>query len=118
MRGSRRDIEHLRLVEDFLPEVWAQIHSCAQARFPTEHLRQFPLQGEERQSWCMPGFELHQNVYIAFGRKIIAQHRSEKRQPANMVATAEIGNLVFRYVNLRTPSRMLAVGQNVAGALH
>lgn len=60
----------------------------------------------------MAGFELHQHVHIAVGTEILAQYRAEQGKLPNMMAPAEIGDLVFGSVNLGFIHNFVALKKN------
>jgi len=41
----------------------------------------------------MTGLELHENVDIALGTKVVPQDRAEEREPPDVIAPAEFGEL-------------------------
>jgi len=61
-----------------------------EVHFTTQQLGQLPFHtGHADQSHASVGLELDQHVHIAVWTKVVAKHRSEQREPANMVALTE-----------------------------
>lgn len=62
-----------------VPEVSAQILRRSKVYLPTEQSRKFLLHsGETEESWSVPCFELHQQVYVTVRPKVLAQNRAKK----------------------------------------
>src|SRR5215510_8977890 len=110
--GSCRGIEHLRLVEDFMPEIQTPILRCVQVCLSAENLRQLSLHCEDGQAWRLSGLKLHQHVHVASGREVIAQHRAEERQLANVMAPAKRGDFFSWDLDLR-PHLQASTGTNL-----
>jgi len=66
----------------------------------TEYFGKFYFHAKERKPGDVLGFKLDQHIYIAIGAKIVPQDRSEKRELADVMALAEIRNLILGYSDL------------------
>ena len=60
-----------------------------------QQVAQFSLHGDEFQPRNMSGLELHEDVHVALIGEVVAEHRSEERQAADVVASAELRYLIL-----------------------
>jgi hypothetical protein len=67
---------------------------CMQIHSLSEKLAQFPLDRKEGQSWNKLRLKLNENIYIALGREIAAQNRTEQGKSAHMMSSAELGEFL------------------------
>ncbi len=87
---SRCDIQRFSASQDLIAE--SRIESLRRHQVdttPVQQLRQLPLDADKPETWHMTGLELHQNVDVAVGAKVLAKDRPEERQPADVVPPAE-----------------------------
>ncbi len=83
----------------------------------TEKLAQFPLDRKERQPRNKPRLKLDENIYIALGREIAAQDRSEQGEPADMVPSAKLGEFLAVNRDLGNGSHKRTPAKNGAGLI-
>ncbi len=87
---SRGDIERFSGAQDLIPNAGVQ-------KFGRHHVdavalqepRQFALNAHEAQAWHVAGLEFHQHVNIALWTEIVAKHRTEQREPPDVMPSAE-----------------------------
>src|SRR5882724_243128 len=81
-----------RLLQDFLPEIPAQVARCTEVNFESGQLAQLPFHaGHVQQSDARPGLELHQQVQVAVLAKVIdpvSQNGAEGLEVADGILTA------------------------------
>src|SRR2546423_1759037 len=90
---SRLLILRLRFRQHSFADVRTHELRRIQVNPPTEDFRKLLLYREERKPRHAPRLELDQHVHVAVGTKVIAQHRAEEGQPADVVLSAEVGDL-------------------------
>ena len=90
---------HLRLRQYAFSEIPTEACGRIQVDPSTKQICQFILHGDEVEAGRATRLELDKHVYVGLGAEIVAQHRTEQRQPADVMATAELGNLLTRYRN-------------------
>src|SRR3990170_7555660 len=97
-RGSRRGIVHLCLCQNFFTKVFTQASGGIHIHFlPAEKPRKFLFHVVQvEQSHPGAWLELNQHIDIAFGCEVVAQHRAEERELANMMALTEGRQLLPR----------------------
>ena len=64
-----------------------------------KHLGQFSLHGDELETGDIFWLELDEDVHIAPVGEILADHGSEERQAADVVASTECGDLAVMHLN-------------------
>src|SRR5436853_5549424 len=76
-----------RLLQDFVPEVPAQVARCTEVYFESDQLAELPFHaGHVQQSDARPGLELHKQVQVAVLPKVIdpvSQNRAEGPEVAD-----------------------------------
>src|SRR5213078_4312708 len=88
-------INSFRLGKDFGLQPRAEESRRIQIHTPPQKFGKFILHAKKVQPRCLSRSKLDQHIDIAVGAKIVAQHRSEKRQAADMIAAAEAGQLLL-----------------------
>src|SRR6185295_1302371 len=78
-----------------------QIHGPA-----SEERGELVLETNETQSRHVSGLELDEHVDVALGPEILPQDGAEQGQPADVIAPAELGELVLRYGGLHRTSEL------------
>jgi hypothetical protein len=92
---------NLGISEDLVAEVAAQKSGRIEINSSAKNGRQFVLHSEEVQAGNVSGLEFHDHIYVAVRLKIIAQDRTEKREPADVMTAAKGTNAFRGYFNLR-----------------
>src|SRR5258706_13709227 len=90
--SSRLDIHFLRLCQDLVAEVLAQLLRGSEVDAPAEDLCQFLRDVEEREARGLARLELDQNVHVAVRPEVVAQDRAEEGEPTDVMAPAEVGD--------------------------
>src|SRR5450756_237072 len=91
--SSLRDILFLRILEDLVAEVAAELLGRAQIDAATEKLAELLLHARHREVADRGlGLELDQHVDVALGAEIVAKHRAEERQAPDAAAAAELAD--------------------------
>lgn len=91
--------EHdLRLGLDLRPNWGAEKLRRVEIDGPSQDLREFFLYVEERESWRVAVFELHEHVDIAIAPERSAERRAEQGQPSDVMTPAKFGDCSFRDV--------------------
>lgn len=93
---SRRDKDILRLGEDLVSEVSAEEARGVQVDGSAEDGGEFVLHGEEREAGGGAGLELDEDVDVAVGAEVIAEHGAEESEAPDAVAAAEVGEGLAR----------------------
>src|SRR5438874_2452050 len=86
-------ILRLRFRQHSFAHMWAYELRRVQVNPATEDFRKLLLHREERKPRRAARLELDQHVHVAVVTKVIAQHRAEEGQPADVVLSAEVGDL-------------------------
>ncbi len=64
-----------------------------------QYVSQLSLHGDELETGNMPGFELDEDIHITVVREIFANHGTEERQAADVMASTECGDLAVIHLN-------------------
>lgn len=94
-----RDIQLPRFSLDFGTKVLAQAVRSVEVDCSSQKTAQFILQRKKAHARRLAPPKLYPHIHIALRRKIIAQHAPKQRKPDNAVASAELGDLLDRYVD-------------------
>jgi hypothetical protein len=81
---------HLGFGKDLVSEVWAKALGRIQINVTAENPGQFLLHREERQAGDVARIEFHEHVHVAVLPEILSEHRAEQREPAYVMAAAEL----------------------------
>lgn len=98
--SSCRGILYLRFSEHSIAEMAIQRIRSIEVYFASEYFGKFCLQVYEGKARYVTRLELYKHVDVAFGTEVIAQHRPEQRQLADMMAATEICHFLARNIDL------------------
>ena len=88
--ASRGDIEWPSRCYDLISNPLVEKLRCDQIYRPSSHQRrELGLDSHQREAWDVSWLKLDQDVDIAVGSKVIAQHRPEERKAGDVVPPAE-----------------------------
>lgn len=94
---------NMGLGHDPVAEVAAQLVRSAQVDLTADHLGELTLHpGQAEVTRSLAGLELDQHVHVGIRPKVAAQHRPEQRQPADVIAAAELRDFLVVQHDLGT----------------
>jgi hypothetical protein len=93
--ASGRGILYIGTGNHLVPEIATQLGRGAQVDFSPDKVREFPLHVRQAEvARPVAWLELHQYVNVAVRAEAVGDDRAEQGQLPNMVAPAELGQLL------------------------
>src|SRR5580704_3808910 len=115
--ASGLGIENKRVVNNFVPEIAAEIHGRAQVDLASaKHTAQVGLDvGKSEEANAFLGPELDEDVDIAPFREPVSEYGAEQRQPADAMVPAKVRNVALWDFDLRQghTSPIMAQGRGI-----
>lgn len=83
-------------MQNIRAEVLGKIEGRAEIHLPPDHFFKFKDHAAEaKHAWCASRLKLHEEINIAVGAEVVAEHAAEDREPSYPVAGAELRELIF-----------------------